>query len=72
MAQAPPASTSTSTSVRFSPAVREALRRAAADDARSVNSLLELVAREWLAQRGYLKPPPTTRTPRMAAKRGKP
>ena len=67
MPQPPPASTS----VRFSPAVREALRRAAADDARSVNSLLELIARDWLVHRGYLKPPPPTRTPRMAAKRGK-
>jgi hypothetical protein len=70
MAQAPPASTS----VRFSPAVREALKRAAADDARSVNSLLELIAREWLAQRGYLKPPPPPRptaAARTTTRRGK-
>ena len=36
--------------------IRDALRRAAADDMRSVTTLLEMIVGEWLEARGYLKP----------------
>jgi hypothetical protein len=36
--------------------IRDALKRAAADDMRSVTTLLEMIVGEWLEARGYLKP----------------
>lgn len=36
--------------------LREALKRAADADMRSVSTLVELVLTEWLEARGYLKP----------------
>jgi hypothetical protein len=43
------------TSVRFDPEIKAALAKAARDDDRSVTSLLNKLARDWLRERGYLK-----------------
>ena len=43
--------------VRVQPEVKAALERAAADDLRSVSSLVEKIAVEWLRERGYLPKP---------------
>jgi hypothetical protein len=40
--------------VRTSPEVKEALKRAAEDDARSQASMIEKILREWLREHGYL------------------
>jgi hypothetical protein len=48
------------TSVRLDADLKEALARAAADDGRSVSSLMERILRAWLMERSYL--------PRAAAK----
>jgi hypothetical protein len=40
--------------VRVQPEVKAALEKAAADDVRSVSSLIEKIAVEWLRERGYL------------------
>jgi hypothetical protein len=43
------------TAVRFRPSVKAALQKAALDDARTVNALMEKIAVDWLKERGYLK-----------------
>lgn len=43
--------------VRVHPEIKAALERAAADDDRSVSSLVERIAAEWLVARGYLPEP---------------
>ena len=42
------------TSMRLDPDVKAALEKAAADDDRSVSSLVERILKEWLRERGYL------------------
>jgi hypothetical protein len=39
---------------RVEPHVKEALARAAADDDRSVSSLVERILKAWLTDKGYL------------------
>ena len=46
-----------SVGLRFLPEVKEAAERAAADDRRSLASLVEKVLVEWLESRGYLPSP---------------
>jgi hypothetical protein len=46
--------------VRVQPEVKAALEKAAADDVRSVSSLIEKIAVEWLRERGYLPKPPAS------------
>ncbi|MGO8846458.1 MAG: hypothetical protein ACLQFI_14200 [Methylocella sp.] len=43
------------TAVRLRPSIKAALQKAALDDARTVNALLEKIAIDWLKERGYLK-----------------
>jgi hypothetical protein len=43
------------TSVKFTPAIKAALDKAAAADARSVSSLLQKIVSEWLKAQGFLK-----------------
>ena len=43
--------------VRVDPKIKEAAERAAADDHRSVASLLEKLLTEYLTEKGYLDPP---------------
>ena len=43
--------------IRVQPEVKAALERAAADDLRSVSSLVEKISVEWLRDRGYLLKP---------------
>lgn len=45
--------------VRLDPEVRDALARAAKDDARSISSLISKIVAEWLRERGYLNPAET-------------
>jgi hypothetical protein len=42
-------------SVRFIPAVRTALEKAAMDDARPISSLVQKIVADWLKERKYLK-----------------
>jgi hypothetical protein len=42
------------TSMRLDPEVKVALEKAAADDDRSVSSLVERILKEWLREKGYL------------------
>lgn len=42
---------------RVEPHVKEALTRAAADDDRSVSSLVERILKAWLTDKGYLPGP---------------
>ena len=45
--------------------LRDALKRAADADMRSVSTLIEMILSEWLVARGYLKPEkPSKREPR--------
>lgn len=39
---------------RVQPQVKEALERAAKDDARSMSSMAEKILTDWLRERGYL------------------
>jgi hypothetical protein len=41
--------------VRLRPSMKKALQAAAKEDARTVNSLLEKIAFDWLKERGFLK-----------------
>jgi hypothetical protein len=41
--------------VRVEPETKAALERAAADDDRTVSSLVERILKEWLREKGYLK-----------------
>jgi hypothetical protein len=41
--------------------LREALKRAAAADMRSVSTLIEMILTEWLDREGFLNPPPGKR-----------
>jgi hypothetical protein len=41
--------------IRVEAAIKDALEKAAADDHRSVSSLIERVLAEWLTERGYLR-----------------
>ena len=43
------------TAVRLRPSIKVALQKAALDDARTVNALLEKIAVDWLKEHGYLK-----------------
>jgi hypothetical protein len=43
------------TAVRLRPSVKAALKKAALDDARTVNALLEKIAIDWLKEKGFLK-----------------
>lgn len=40
--------------VRVAPAIKDALAKAAADDDRSVSSMVERILKAWLQERGYL------------------
>lgn len=40
--------------VRVQPETKDALERAAADDDRTVSSLVERILKEWLREKGYL------------------
>jgi hypothetical protein len=42
-------------SVRFIPAVRTALEKAAKDDSRPVSSLVQKIVADWLKSNGFLK-----------------
>jgi hypothetical protein len=42
-------------SVRFIPAVKVALEKAAKDDSRPVSSLVQKIVADWLKERKYLK-----------------
>jgi hypothetical protein len=60
MANAPPAKGAKTgrgiiTSARFAPAVRAALDKAAADDARTTSGLIQKIVTEWLKANGFLK-----------------
>ncbi len=41
--------------VRVQPEIKAALQRAAADDMRSMSSLIDKILIEWLRKKGYLK-----------------
>jgi hypothetical protein len=41
--------------IRFDPAVKKALERAAADDRRPVSTLVQLIVADWLKEKGYMK-----------------
>jgi hypothetical protein len=43
------------TAVRLRPSIKAALQKAALDDARTVNALIEKIAIDWLKEHGYLK-----------------
>lgn len=43
------------TSMRLDPEVKAALEKAAADDDRSVSSLVERILKEWLREKGFLE-----------------
>jgi hypothetical protein len=43
------------TSVRFEPAVKAAIDKAAKDDTRSTSSLIQKVMTDWLKEKGFLK-----------------
>jgi hypothetical protein len=43
------------TSMRLDPEIKAALEKAAADDDRSVSSLVERILKEWLREKGYLE-----------------
>jgi hypothetical protein len=51
--------------------IRNALKRAAQDDMRSVATLLEKMTVEWLTARGYLPKTGEAETPSRRAKRGR-
>jgi len=44
-----------SVGLRVHPETKSAIEQAAADDLRSVSSLVEKILIEWLRERGYLK-----------------
>ena len=56
-------------SLRASPELQEAIKRAAADDDRSVASYVERVLRAHLAERGYLADDAAVGAPEPAPKR---
>ena len=41
--------------VRVQPEIKAALQKAAADDMRSMSSLIDKILIEWLRKKGYLK-----------------
>lgn len=41
-------------SFRLPPEKKEALAKAAADDSRSLSSMMEVILTDWLRERGYL------------------
>jgi hypothetical protein len=41
--------------VRLRPSMKQALQKAAKEDARTVNALLEKIAFDWLKEKGFLK-----------------
>lgn len=43
------------TSMRLSADIKEALQRAAADNDRTLSNMAEIIFKEWLRARGYLK-----------------
>jgi hypothetical protein len=43
------------TAVRFRPSIKSALQKAALDDARTVNALVEKIIADWLKSNGYTK-----------------
>lgn len=48
--------------LRLSAEIKAALQRAAADDRRTMSSLVEKILAEWLETNGYAKPPQVKRT----------
>ena len=42
-------------SFRVEPEVRAAIEKAAADEDRSISSMVERILKEWLREKGYLK-----------------
>jgi hypothetical protein len=52
-------------------AIRDALKRAAQDDVRSVATLLEKITVDWLTTHGYLTKPGKAEMPSKRAKRGR-
>ena len=55
VSRSPPSELTIATSVRFHPTVKDALDRAAIEDARSASSLIQKVMTEWLKAKGFLK-----------------
>jgi hypothetical protein len=45
------------TSIRLDPKIKKALDKAAADDSRSLNNMIEKILTDWLRERGYLPKP---------------
>ena len=43
------------TALRFRPSIKTLLQKAALDDARTVNALVEKIVADWLRGNGYLK-----------------
>jgi hypothetical protein len=41
--------------IRVRPSTKVAMQKAAIDEARTINSLVEKIAIDWLKERGYLK-----------------
>jgi hypothetical protein len=54
---------------RVEPALKAALAQAAADDDRSVSSLIARILKAWLTRRGYLPKPEGLRSARRAGRR---
>ena len=54
--------------VRVRPEIKEALEKAAADDDRSVSSLVERALLEWLTARGYMPKPAAATAPKARKK----
>lgn len=55
--------------LRIDPAVKEAAQRAAADDSRTLTSLIEKLVIDYCRERGYLPPAEPPLKPRSAEKR---
>jgi hypothetical protein len=45
------------TSIRLDPKVKKALDKAATEDSRSLNNMIEKILTDWLRERGYLPRP---------------
>jgi len=45
------------TSIRLDPKVKKALDKAAAEDSRSLNNMIEKILTDWLREHGYLLKP---------------
>jgi|GEM_PF-3563801 len=58
--------------LRVDQKIKDALERAAADDQRSVSSLVVKILREWLMPRSYLEPRQPPAQPVASAKKPRP